>query len=825
MTQHAHQGAMVMALASMVAIVAGACFTQDVAPPLREVPTVGVGGACTLETDCREGLICTQEGFCQPGADTAEGQPCLLTGQCVEGLFCADAGVCAPAGETAVGGPCGTTADCQRGLRCEALGLGGVCAETGDGDLGAACEGAADCMAGLGCGVDPLTPTAASTCLPPAAGGFPLPFPGVQCGEREGALRPLFEIPRQAPVTEFYSLPFPNDIRRNGTRPDLSGHPTPGDGVVGFDLVQSYLDIIQERQQGFGLNPAILVRFSHRLNLETLDARGENPSHFLVDITPESPEYNQQQPLFWQAATSRTRYICDNWLAMRPAWGRPLEPNTTYAAVITDAARGDSGEALTQDADFAAMLSETDPGGELSQPWQLHAPLRAWIADQGIDPATVTGAAVFTTGDPARVSRQLRQAVRDFGLPTASDLTLCDQGVTSPCDDGLEGDAHRRGCLDAANDGFHEIHGRIQLPVFQEGEAPYFDAGGGVAVEGAPAVQRTDNACMGMTVPTGEMPEAGWPVLIYAHGTGGSYRSHVGNVSGLVSQIDLGDGRSTGMLVVGWDQVQHFDRRGGSELDPETLVYNFRNPEAAMGNFHQAASEVHAIVSFVEALNIAAEDSPTGTAIKADPTQIYFLGHSQGGSSGAIALPFEPLVRAAVLSGAGASLTYSLLHKTSPVNAAAGVALALQDPDIHENHPVLGLIQGFFDPVDPVNYAQYIGGAQIEEVTTPRHLLQTLGLGDTFTPDLTLQTMAIATRGDVLGPLLEPFQRREVTPIDAPVSGNRGVGGARYTVVSRQYEPSGYDGHFVLFRNPDAIDDLQEFLGTAILDGIPTIAD
>ncbi|NIS36285.1 MAG: hypothetical protein GWO04_42965, partial [Actinobacteria bacterium] len=61
--------------------------------------------------------------------------------------------------------------------------------------------------------------------------------------------------------------------------------------------------------------------------------------------------------------------------------------------------------------------------------------------------------------------------------PTITDLTLCDGTATSPCDDGTM----QRSCGSVDPD-FHEIHGRIELPIFQQGTPPYEtpEDGGGI---------------------------------------------------------------------------------------------------------------------------------------------------------------------------------------------------------------------------------------------------------------------------------------------------------------------------------------------------------
>jgi hypothetical protein len=817
------------ALACLCGALVG-CQQDEIAPPQQEMGGAGVGAACVLDNNCREGLSC-QDRACQPAGTKAAGTRCALSGECAEGLYCDLTALCAPAGGAPEGGPCASGGDCQAGLVCVPEGFSGRCVPGGQGDLGAACEGTLDCLAGLGCGVPVGDAAAPMQCLTGPNGGALLPFVGATCefgsAQGDGPPRPYFALPR-GESGEFYRLPFPNDARRKDGRPDLSGHPTPGTAGLGFDLVQTYLDVIQRQQEGFGLNQAIYFRFSDRLDFDRLDANGDNPSHYLVNIDPDSPEYGQRQSLFWQANTAPGRYICGNWMALRPAWGRPLLPGTTYAAVLTDQIRTVDGLPLRRDDDFEAVMSATQPQDPVqAAAWTAYQPLRDFVAAQSLAPETVVGATVFTTGDVYRDARNLREAVARLDPPTASDLVRCDQGVTSPCEDGLDGDAHTRGCF-PAQEGFDELHARLSLPIFQVGVAPYLESGGGFSNggDGLPVLQGRAQVCAALTVPSAlPMPEAGWPVLIYAHGTGGTFRNHAQSLAPLLSQISA-DGAQTGFLILGWDQVQHGDRRGDSDQDPESLVFNFLNPEAARGNFLQAAADIHAIVRTLDALDIDAASSPTGAPIKADLSKIYFLGHSQGGTSGPLALPWAPEIKGAVLSGAGASLTWSLLTKTSPVNLPVGVQVALRDPDLYENHPVLNLLQGYFDAVDPLSYAPYLSARVLTAETSPRHVFHLIGLGDTYTPPRTLQIMSTALRAPLLGPQLEPFQGREVTPVDAPLSANVTTEGQRYTLLSRQYAPAqGEDGHFVLFRDAGAMDDLVEFLGSAVLTDAPTITD
>jgi hypothetical protein len=63
-----------------------------------------------------------------------------------------------------------------------------------------------------------------------------------------------------------------------------------------------------------------------------------------------------------------------------------------------------------------------------------------------------------------------------------------------------------------------------------------------------------------------------------------------------------------------------------------------------------------------------------------------------------------------------------------------------------------------------------------------------------------------------------------MTTIDPPVVDNQAFGSlAPVTAAQIQYQPSGYDGHFVSTQNPSARTAIQKFLVTFMRDEAPTI--
>jgi hypothetical protein len=718
--------------------------------------------------------------------------------------------MCATGGTAAAGQPCATDAVCQPPLRCNFDGFFGSCAAAGTGEVGSACQVGADCLAGLDCG-------AGATCAPPAQ-AFP-PFAGAPCHD-EGAFRAYFEVPRPGhPPADFFRLPFPNDARVGASAPgalDISDFPEPGPTPLGVDLVKLYVDAWTADFDGFSAIAAITFRFSGDIDFNT--ATGD--SVLLIDLTP-GPSLGREFGRNWTISSGRTKYSCNNRFTLRNTPFEPFEPRHTYAAILTTAIRSSSGAPPAVDPDLAAVLAATAPTGDdsLAHAWQAYQPLRDWLAmPAATTPAVsaVAAAAVFTVQDaPGHVAR-LAADVAKQPPPALSALTLCGPGVKSPCDDGTPA----RACGDGSG-GYDEIHGRFSVPIYQAGTPPYDtpDMGGGIVeTKGVPAVARTEDVCFALAVPrataAAPMPAAGWPLVVYHHGTGGSMRSIIGD--GLAGV--LAAGTLTPAAVFGFDAVEHGARRGASTKDPDDLVFNPLNPRAARDNFLQGAVDILQALRLA-GVSIDAGASPTGAAIAFDPARVAFFGHSQGSTSGELALPFTVAAPAAVLSGAGAFLTQSLLHKTSPRDIGAGLSYLLGEP-LDAEHPVMTIFQSYFDRSDPLSYDPLIA-LHTPMGTLSKHVYMSWGTADTYTPRPTLEANAQALGLPPVAPVLEDFG---VTAISRPVSLNltTAPGGPRTGAVF-QYMPGAYDGHFVALENPTAVSDWTVFLASAFASGAPTI--
>ena len=261
-------------------------------------------------------------------------------------------------------------------------------------------------------------------------------------------------------------------VRRDATtgRINLTGFPHPGSALLGFDLIDRYLRAIERSVDGFGTNQLVYFRFSGRIDFAALRL---NDTLRLIDLTTGQPTGTVR----YAANTAGNRYLCGNPVMIDTGHGAPMEPGHTYAALVMAGVRDASGRAVERDADFPAMLAEAAPTDAVrARAHSAYAPLRRYLATERIDPATVIVATVFTTQHPRAMVPALREAVRSAAAPAAEGFVRCDTGVRSPCDDGLSGADHVRGCIGPADPAFDELQGTLSLPYFQSGARPYRDA-------------------------------------------------------------------------------------------------------------------------------------------------------------------------------------------------------------------------------------------------------------------------------------------------------------------------------------------------------------
>ena len=409
-----------------------------------------VGEKCDAEAKCRPGLVCT-DGTCQPARDREAGAACKISAECKPGLYCGTDGTCLAGGTRKDGDTCASEAECSTGLRCNAIGLSAECRAEGNVDVGGACALDKDCFGGLLCQAKVCAAPPKTFTVPPVAIN---PWQGVACAKETGPVKGYFRVPRGADDGDFFRLPFPNDVRRKNGKLDLSGFPSPGADVLGFDLVDRYRQYVEATADGFSASSTVVFRFTAPIDLETLKLDG---SVRFVDITS-----NTDVAFGFAATNGRSKYVCENGLFLRPAPGQPLTPEHTYAALVTSSTKAPGGGAIAIADDLKAILADTDPGGALAGAWAAYGPLRAWAKTANVNLATVVNATVFTVGKHRDPIAKLAAATT--APPSATGWVKCGDGKPSPCPD--TSGTRACGAPDAA---FDELHALVTLPLYQKG--------------------------------------------------------------------------------------------------------------------------------------------------------------------------------------------------------------------------------------------------------------------------------------------------------------------------------------------------------------------
>jgi hypothetical protein len=609
----------------------------------------------------------------------------------------------------------------------------------------------------------------------------------------------------------FYDHPWPSDFRLD---PDGSIHMG---GFYNPDLVPLITDYIQASVgllKGFSPVAAGYLRFTGDINPATLPASPQasilpTSSVQIVDVDPSSPQHGTRHlaETFWQQADGV--YWLHDTLAVAPALGYPLRRNNRYAIVITTAVLDTKGNAIAPSPDLVEVLGT--PSAHTQVVHDLFAPAVAELATLGVPASQIAHLTVFTTTDPTADLYAVRDDVRKNQPAPKADPTMWTKVMQATDYDVYQG-----------------WYGPV--PNYQAGTPPYQTTGGNFVFSGGkPVLQNTSTMRFTLVVPNATAcppPASGYPMNLYATGTGGDYSSVIG---------DVGD--SMGKLCIasmGVDEIFEGARPGAPsptdpnlEGDEDLLFFNLNNPIAARTSGQQSAIDVvtQARLFTDSHMTVPASLSYTGKAIAFDASNMGFFGHSEGSLSGSMFLAADDQVRGGVLSGSGSMITVALLEKTLPTPSVAQAVKSVLElthslPDggnegteLNLFHPVLNFAQALVDATDPVHYVGDIF-QHPRKGFAPKSVYQTEGVnadgtGDSYAPPHGIEIGSVATGLPRQAPGVHTIVEAaygglgDVTVPAGGLSGNL-AGGLASGVLAQFVPPPGHDGHFVVFDVPQA---------------------
>ncbi len=488
----------------------------------------------------------------------------------------------------------------------------------------------------------------------------------------------------------FWSIPYPSDLRLmpDGT-PDLRGFPNNL-----MEPILSGLQSVAMMRQGWPQMPSGYFVFSAPITQQdstvVLPAQTSGPI-LLVDVDPMSPERGKLFPVVAGTPPS-DRYLLDNTLEVAPQIGVVLEHSRTYAFVVLKSLNDATGAALAAPDAFTALESPTQPAAdpELTA-WKVYQPLWPTLSQIGVQASDVAIATVFTTGDVV-------QATADLSDKIIAQYTT---SVTAPS--VRSGGDQPQMC---------ELVAQVSFPQFQQGTPPYDTQGlFQIGSDGLPVKQSDLSVPVAISIPKGQMPMGGWPLILYFHGSGGLstqiFDPEVGAAGSGPAYVVAGRGfaMAASALPLNPERVPN-----ASDLE----YINFNNPACFPYTFTQGIFEQR---MFIDALaNLTIDPSVvsagcTGMSLPTGETAYHFLmtplhaqGQSMGGMYTNLVSATDARIKIAVPTGAGGYWSFMVLTTNAIQNAPNDLKLLLGSGDLTFMHPALHLLETAWEPAEPFVY-------------------------------------------------------------------------------------------------------------------------
>ncbi|MCA9523273.1 MAG: hypothetical protein KC609_19995 [Myxococcales bacterium] len=615
-----------------------------------------------------------------------------------------------------------------------------------------------------------------------------------------------------------------------------------------YDFRQYIIDVADRTLRDFAPNAAAYLRFSGPIDTARLptpsDSMQSGAHLFLINVEESSPRRGQRLPISTRFFTT-SRYLPTYTLATMPFPGFPMAPNEHHALVVLRSLQDKAGVDLKLSPEFEKLKDGT--GDDAAQN-ALYGSVFTYLETLGVPRAQIAAMTVFRVGDPVQPLRDVVEKV--LQLPATTGAVVVEKAA-------FEKD-------------YYSLTGTLSIPNYQRGVQPILphvnisklriefdpdDHSGellppddlDLSETPDPQKPRLETVHFRLTVPVSAINDAKvagdkktlpLPLVIYGHGTGGDRSTFVNN--GTATEL-----ASLGIAVLSIDAVAH-----GERIDPENMqadlksllkqlgqfdymsglltggmfFYNFASAYAGDGNVQQSALDYIWLASLFTRSELSA---PTDTPVTVvfDPAKTYYMGHSQGATTGPLTV-LSPDIKANFFSAGGGHLIMTALTKGDAelLTIKEVVAYGVCDPQLDEHHPMLTMLQAVGEPSDPLNYAPYF--AKWPHDAGFRHIYLTEGTKDTAVTPPANEALSTAAGLQLVGTELKSVigqQLLGITPSQVALKGNLQQG--TITAGFRQFTCGGNCGedHFVAFYVPEAMSSWHDFFASLLSDGIPTI--
>ncbi len=648
-----------------------------------------------------------------------------------------------------------------------------------------------------------------------SSGGPPTPAPSTG---------PLVRMQFDRP--DFYAAPFPSDdlVQPDGSIA-IGSFPNPN----GVSLVAQAAAIAGSSARGFAESGGVFFSLTGSIASTSLPDMASSVTSgatvFLMGVTRGAPDYLVRYPVEVDYVDDGGPFGAPHQLSIVPLQGIPLRPKTTYAAVVR------KGAGVGASSDMTAIARGTRPAPMAPAAFDEYTAALASLGDAGVPASDIAGLAVFTTDAPTAGLA----AVRDDLLSRPPPVPDAPFHLTDTFD------------------GFCVYATTLAMPDYQAGTEPFTDSGGDWQFDasGKPVLQRTEEANFIVSVPRAPMPANGYPLNVFIRTGGGGDRPLVDRgvqpCTGCPATTPgTGPARYFAEIGIAGASVDgpHGGLRNPTNGNEDFLIFNVSNGAALRDNIRESAVELILFAHILGGISFSASDCPgVGTSpVKFDMTKLSLMGHSMGATIAPLVLAYEPMYRAAVLSGAGASWIANILYKQQPVQLASDLELLIGYLPLHRKlvtgDPVVTLFQWAEEPADPLVYtARILREPAAGEA--PRDVLMEQGIVDHYIMPHIANAMSLSLGLDLAGmpldssapelagdtPLASVLSYSGRQSIALPASGNFAGAGGPVTAVVVQHPADGIeDGHEVVFQTDPPKHEYKCFLAS-FLGGTPSVSN
>jgi hypothetical protein len=537
--------------------------------------------------------------------------------------------------------------------------------------------------------------------------------------ERPEGIHPLFELdtPTTAPFpSDWFTVPDHSQITRrrvNLPLPDCSAQASDCEDLA----VVNALD-------GFNLEPQFSIPFDGAIDVTTVTSA----TVFLIrlrgtlDDADDDGHISGINRVVWDV-DSRTLLVESDEF---------LDQHTRYALIVTRGIHDATGREIQAGRAFRQFRETVRGAYRRSLLEAVHAAHRVGVREDDIAVASV-----FTTQSATAIVEKMRDQIKaatpdpaDFQLGPGDARTVFAvsqlSGVTFLEHTHVMPDSFTSASVPVQflrppyGDAVAAVaYGKYRSPDFEVHPGEFIPPVG--TRTGVPAVQGVSDVYFDLFLPTGPKPPGGWPVTIFAPGTGAtkdeqSFRVASALAAEGIATIGINPvghgfgplGTLTANLVGGTSVTfpaggRGRDQDGNHTIDasegfatiaPRTILY-FAN------GIEQTAVDLMQLVRVIQVgVDVDGDGSPD-----LDATRISYLGHSLAASFGTVFMAVEPDVRLGVFSAVGAPRTDNrrtnaaragfgslLMSRIPPLLNAPGITnvdgMSVGAPYFNENYPL-----------------------------------------------------------------------------------------------------------------------------------------